>query len=484
MLLHKVSQSLKPYPSTKNETHMVVGVSGGADSLALMHILHALAQPLNLRLHVATLDHGLRGDAGAADAQFVVETAQAWGLSVTLGHADLDPYAPGVEARARTARYKFLADVARTVGVKFVVLAHHADDQAETVLMRLLRGTGTAGLAGMRLTSPMPHAPDLTLLRPLLNVTRAEIEAYNTQHDLQPRQDATNDDTRYLRNRIRLETLPQLRRLNPQITQALNRVAQIAAEDDDYIEGNLSYFANYHTKITEGRITLERWRYKTLDTVLRRRFILRAAKRLGAEPDYDHVIAADALVRGGKLGAIALLGDGIRVRVAYEHIAVEHQDTPFTAEGDWAFTLPVGVEIPVIVPGDTPTSAGWRLRAMDAAPLTLPPEQDGLLLPLRVPADAQVMLRTRREGDRFAPPNLKGHTQKLKKYMIDLKIAKYLRDNVPLMIINANIAAILLNRQWIVAHGYSPELTHEGKPEGEDDLGGLNQLVFFMPINL
>lgn len=474
---HNVSQFLRPYLAKNDLTPLVIAVSGGADSLALLHVLYTLAEPLRLSLHVATLDHGLRGEAGADDAQFVVDTAHGLGLPVTAGKVDLDPSLPGVEARARAARYAFLADAARNVSAKYVVVAQHADDQAETVLMRLLRGTGTSGLAGMRVASPLPGADDLTLLRPLLSVTRAQIEAYCTEHHLQPRVDATNADTTYLRNRIRLETLPYLRRLNPQISEALNRLAQIAADDDDYMEAELARLVSDGVQITDARFTLDRARFRALHSALGRRFILNSAGRLGAEPDYDHVVAADALARDGKLGAIALLGDGIRVRVDYQTIAIEHEDAPFIVEN--AFTLPPDTEISVIIPGDTTTPTGWVLRALDTMP-----ENADWLLPLRVPTDAHITLRTRRPGDRFAPSNLKGQTQKLKKYMIDLKIPKYLRDNVPLMIINANIVAVLLDRQWIVAHGFMLDLTGKNEPEGHADSEKLNQLVFFLPTTL
>lgn len=479
---HNVSQVLQPYLTQNATTRLVIAVSGGADSLALLHVLYTLAEALRLTLHVATLDHGLRGEAGADDAQFVVDTAQAWGLPVTAGKVALDPHAPGLEARARAARYAFLAEVARNVGATYIIVAQHADDQAETVLMRLLRGTGTSGLAGMRVAAPLPGANDLTLLRPLLSVTRAEIDAYCVEHHLQPRQDATNTDLTYLRNRIRLETLPYLRRLNPQVTQALNRLAQIAADEDSYIEAELARLTHGHMQTTAGRITLDRARFRDMPPALGRRFILNTAHQLGGEPDYDHVVAAAALAQHGKLGDIALLGDGLRVRVDYQAIAIEHQDAPFVS--DLRYTLPPGAEIPVTVPGDTPTPAGWVLRTLYSVPQYSAPENAESVLSIRIPADAKITLRTRRPGDRFAPPNLKGQHKKLKKVMIDLKIPKYLRDNVPLMIINANIVAMLLNRQWIVAHGFMFDLTVEREPEGRDDSEKLNQLVFFLPTLL
>ncbi len=168
---------------------VLIGVSGGVDSLVLLHLLLRLQAAFDFNLHVATLDHGLRGAAGAADADYVVECCTAWGVPVTRRTLALDGAS---EDRARQARYAFLAEVARVQGAGFVAVAHHADDQAETVLMRLIRGTGLRGLSGMGLRAPLPGDPGLTLLRPLLFARRAEIEAYCREQGLQPRQDATN----------------------------------------------------------------------------------------------------------------------------------------------------------------------------------------------------------------------------------------------------------------------------------------------------
>lgn len=451
-----------------NGTPLVVGVSGGADSLALLHVLHALAPRCSLHLHVATLDHGLRGAASAADAQFVEETARAWGIPVTVGHAHLDPAAPGVETRARTARYAFLASAAQNIGAKYVAVAHHADDQAETVLMHIVRGSGTRGLVGMTHQSAFPGVPHLTLIRPLLNVTRAEIEAYCAEHGLSPRQDSTNEDPTYLRNKIRLETLPYLRTLNPQITQALNRLSQIAAADDAYMEAELTRQTQPHVTHQDGRISLDLTVFRALSPALQRRWIGNAAKIVGVRhglptstdeaktemnfytdnQGYEHLVAAAEFAQHGQTGAFLPLPGNLRVRVDYTALVVERTDIPLPTEG-WLL-LPADAEIPVTIPGETLTPYGWRLKAVQNAP-----ENDVHSVALHVPVGAEVILRTRRPGDRFAPPGLNGHTQKLKKYMIDEKLPSHLRTNVPLMIINGNIAAIILNQRWIISYYFS-----------------------------
>src|SRR5688572_15639933 len=227
MDLHKrVWDALNSQQLLSLETPLVVAVSGGPDSLCLLHVLHKLSVEHPLRLHVAHLDHGLRPEAHD-EATFVRQEAESLGLPVHLGTADTRAYAAkhrqSTEEAARSVRYAFLAEVARLAGARHVVVAHTADDQAETVLMHFLRGAGLAGLKGMlpvtelgswmsevrgqrsELSDVRPLTSDLFLVRPLLTTTRAEVEAYCAENGLAPRRDASNADTQYLRNRLRHE---------------------------------------------------------------------------------------------------------------------------------------------------------------------------------------------------------------------------------------------------------------------------------------
>ena len=237
-----VADALQSAPVFEMGAPLVVGVSGGADSLCLLHALHALralAPELGLRLHVAHLDHGLRATS-AADAAWVRALCVAWELPCTLDRCDVRALAEregrSLEDAARQARYRFLAQVARQVGARAVAVGHTADDQAETVLLHLIRGTGLEGLAGMAPDAAWP-LPDeqgtdgLRLLRPLLALTRADTEAYCAAVGLTPRQDESNRDLAYARNRVRLELLPLLRELNPGITATLGRTAAAIAGD-------------------------------------------------------------------------------------------------------------------------------------------------------------------------------------------------------------------------------------------------------------
>ena len=222
-------------------TKVLVACSGGPDSLALLDILARLSQlaKYDFQVEAAHFDHGIRVEDGASreDACFVEAFCREREIPCTIGHGDVPAFAAeyqlSLETAARQCRYDFLEKTRKERGLDIIATAHQADDQAETVLMRLLRGTGTAGLAAMR-----PKATgELPLIRPLLFTPRSAIEAYCEARGLQPRQDATNELLDCTRNKLRLRTLPQLREeYNPRLFQALCQLADICAIEADYIE--------------------------------------------------------------------------------------------------------------------------------------------------------------------------------------------------------------------------------------------------------
>ena len=212
---------------------MVVAVSGGADSVALLDILSSLTK-LRLSLVVAHLNHGLRGKESDDDAAFVEELAARYRLPFELQRVDVKEISKqrklSLEEAGRIARYEWFDTVARSYAARSIALGHHADDQAETFLLRLFRGSGTTGLASMRLLSSDRY------VRPLLMLTRDEILAYLERRGLSYRHDSSNDETVFLRNRIRHECLPYLRTFNPAISERLNNAAEILAADETVLE--------------------------------------------------------------------------------------------------------------------------------------------------------------------------------------------------------------------------------------------------------
>lgn len=411
------------------ETPLIVAVSGGADSIALLHLL----RPRFDRLQVVTIDHGLRGLAGAEDAEFVRTTAERWGLSVTVGTLQLDPTAPRLETRARLARYAFLAQTARAYGIAHIATAHHANDQAETILMHLIRGSGLHGLGGMKPIAPVPDHPDLRLVRPLLAIPRAEIEAYCADHDLVYRHDATNDQPHTLRNRIRLSLIPQLTDLNPRIIPTLARTAEVIALEDDWMQSAFHAAIDGQVQRTSHTIRLPLTTYHALHPALKRRFIVWAAQQFGATR-LDHADVTRAIMQlddGAGVNRIVLLTEGLRARVEYDTLLIV--TTPESRPTERLVPIPLQIGQNELMPD--------RSVILSRDPL---PDA----LTITAPIDAVITLRTRQTGDRLL---WRGYGRKLTDWMIDHKIARDQRDQLPLIAVGQVVKALYLPSGWIAA---------------------------------
>lgn len=223
--VHLKRSRLLPYG-----TRVLVACSGGPDSVALLLLLRELAPMLHFTVMAAHYEHGLRGEASRADAAFVAELCQSQGIACQIGTAprgSITGASESIETAARRLRYAFLEQARQAAGADVICTAHHADDQAETVLMHLLRGTGLDGLAGIPARDDARH-----LVRPLLPFRKEELIAYCGEQGITPRHDATNDVPDGLRNRVRLDLLPQIAEdYNPRIREGLCRLAIVAGEE-------------------------------------------------------------------------------------------------------------------------------------------------------------------------------------------------------------------------------------------------------------
>ncbi|MGQ9599262.1 MAG: tRNA lysidine(34) synthetase TilS [Anaerolineae bacterium] len=476
-VLDRVRQTVEQYHLLAPGEMVVVGVSGGPDSLCLLHVLCRLRGEYGLSLHVAHLHHGLRGAEADADAEFVRALAADWSLPCTVERADVPALARAhrlaVEEAARRARYAFLAQVAGAVGAHTIAVGHHADDQTETVLMHWLRGSGLAGLRGMlpltslsdyRLLSPMLQGsaplPNLRLIRPLLEVTRAEIMAYCDHYRLNPRFDRSNLDTTYFRNWLRHEVLPLLARHNPNVREVIRRSARVIADDYALLRTLLEEaWSQVVLPATRGsgdpsvpldKIVFKRSAWQALPPSLQRATLREAIHRLRwslRDINFIHVENALQVARDGTTGAQATLPRGLMLTVGYEHLVIADAETAgLPSLPDWPL-LPVGSgPLAVAVPGDTELPGSeWRLRAKVCDRADLPPDWEVNPDPWRAYLDAEAVgprpaLRTRRPADRFQPLGLGGHTVKLADFWTNQKVPRALRDRLPLLIGEVGIA--------------------------------------------
>ena len=274
-----------------------VAVSGGADSVCLLHVLFELAPQWNLHLSVLHLDHQLRGEESAADARFVEELAAKLGLEFSLGRADVAALArergDNLEQAARNERRRFFLEFLQSGGADFIALGHTRSDQAETVLFRFLRGSGTAGLAGIR---PVTHDG---FVRPLLGIDRAAVEQFLRERNIVWRQDSSNTCLDFARNRIRAELLPMLARdWNPAIAETLANTADWALEEERYWEPEIDRLAAEHITVKPPAVFLRGDTLTQLPAAAARRLVRRAIEMVKGDLrgiDYGHIAAVLAL---------------------------------------------------------------------------------------------------------------------------------------------------------------------------------------------
>ncbi|MBI4198967.1 MAG: tRNA lysidine(34) synthetase TilS [Chloroflexi bacterium] len=430
---------------------LLVAVSGGPDSLALLLLLHELARARPFRLHVAHLDHGLRGKESEEDARFVQATCQRLQVPATIQRTDVAALRArrrlSWEAAAREARYAFLARVAREEGAAAVAVGHTADDQGETVLLHLLRGSGLRGLRGMAPSSWWrgPDGARVRVVRPLLEVSHQETEAFCQSRGVTPRYDATNLDSRFTRNRVRLELVPSLRRYNPAIVDALNRLAKNAAQALAYLEEQVQQQWSLLVAREPWGLRIDRKGFLALHPALQAHLLQRAYAELlgeGADLSHAHVATMLELAQRGAGRSLAL-PRGVRWSTSYQDLLLTeaHPELSWPPVRETALPIPGEVLIP-----------GWRIRVQTSSPSSgaQPPRaQDPFCASLDIDAiGATLMVRGRRPGDRFQPLGMEG-TKRLKEFMIDAHIPQAWRDRVPLVVGEGGIAWVV---GWRIAH--------------------------------
>ncbi len=412
----------------------LVAVSGGADSTAMLLILSRLAREFGWRLTVAHFDHGLRGkEAAAADRTFVSGLAQSLGLPFVHGAGDVARRArtrsESVEQAARVLRYRFLAGQAKATGVGAVAVGHTLDDQAETVLLHLIRGSGLDGLAGMRPRSSWPLGCGPEVARPLLTLRREETGRYCREMGMLPREDAMNEMLLATRNRVRLEVMPALRRLNPRVEEALARLADAAYEDGAELKEQAEEAIMTVSRRRAGGLEMDLGALRGLSPTLRRRVL-----RLGL----SRVLGSGADIETAHVDALGKLVDSRPGRVSLPHGVVATRDSRMLTLRRGALPVsPAIPETPLVVPGVT-EAGGWRFEAEYKERRSSARRAYEVELDTAAVAGG-LWVRSRRPGDRMRPLGL-GGTKKLQDILVDAKVPRGDRDGVPLVLTAEGIA--------------------------------------------
>ena len=412
---------------------LVVAVSGGGDSVCLLHILVQWRKELGVELHVAHLNHQLRGAESDSDAGYVSDLARRLDVLATIERRDVAAYRDqkgiSLEEAAREVRYSFLAEVARAIGASKVVVGHTRDDHIETILMHLLRGAGTAGLCGLQPSSVLPYGENsgqLKVVRPLLELSRQETLDYCQRYNLAPRSDSSNVSPSFLRNRVRLELLPVLRSYNPGIDKALLRLADIAGDDVSFIEKQASLLWKKLASEEDDIIYLDMSQMVASPRAMQRQIFRRAVRQLRGnlkDVEADHIEAMVGFL-SKPAGKKLCLPDGLTLSTEYGRLVLA------SAQASICPLPPLKGTFSIKIPGETDLP-GWRVRASIIQELV--GCDNGLAASFDLnKVGRELTVRRRRPGDRFQPLGM-SQAKKLQDFMVDSRIPRSWRDRVPLI---------------------------------------------------
>ncbi|HTN73322.1 MAG TPA: tRNA lysidine(34) synthetase TilS [Methylomirabilota bacterium] len=449
-LLRKVTESIKKHHLLSNGDAVLVAVSGGPDSVALLHILYELREELELHLEVAHLQHGIRGEEAREDARFVAAMANKLELPFHLEEIDLPQMKlnagkGNLEALARERRYRFFSAVARQRKIEKIATAHTQDDQVETVLMWLLRGAGRKGLGGM---SPISRfnpenansASGLIVIRPLLDASKSEVLQFLKEKQIDYRWDRTNQETRLLRNWIRLKLIPQLKeRTDPQLSSRLAQQAQILRDEEVVLE-DLARTEFDKVRNAKGlyRDLLLKQNKALQRRILRRWVKERRGHLLGI--DLAHVEDLLNLIAvGPPQGRLSIPG-GWELVNDYETVRLEKR-TRNLKRPCYGYELRAGAELNI-------SEAGVTIRSKRVPRLSFERPDNLLQAAFDIAALPEMLtVRNFRDGDRFCPLGMTGH-KKVKELFIEKKVPLSIRSTLPLLSMGEEIL-------WIPGYGRS-----------------------------
>jgi len=432
LLAARVGQFNAAHDLFAGHSPVLLGVSGGADSVCLLHNLSGLRQEFGIDLHVAHLNHGLRGDESDDDALYVTELATKLGIPMTIQKRDVAFYQKknslSEEEAAREVRYSFFAEVAQSIGSDRVAVGHTSNDQAETILMHMIRGTGLSGLRGMQPVSnlKLTNNAQLTVIRPLLELNREETESYCKKNNLSPRQDSSNISTKYLRNSIRSELIPILKKYNPNIIETLSRSTEMVADDMDYLSAETSKLWGTVINETDDGISIDNKSFNALPLSLKGHLLRSALEiTLGGIRDISqsHIQSLIEILAKPSAGKKLSLPGGLFFHGGYYQSLICKDeiltlDLP-EIEGEYKITVPGETSIP-----------GWYIRTEITS-------NQGQSTNRKAFFDfdlvgQNLIVRPRNEGDRFLPLGMSS-SKKIQDFLVDAKVPRNTRGRIPVV---------------------------------------------------
>lgn len=435
-MLAQVKATIRKYQMFEPGDRVLAGVSGGPDSVALVHILNCLAEELGIRVYIAHLNHCLRGKESAEDAVFVQKLAKTLGLEAIIGSEDIARYASenklSAQMAAREVRYLFFRKTGERLNCNKLATGHNADDQAETVLHNFIRGSGSGGLKGI------PPVRDGWIVRPLIEIRRTLIEQYCAENCLQTRLDKSNLKKVYTRNRLRLELIPYLEKeYNAGLVETLVRTSEIFREEDEFLESvSETFWEKTCLEQKAHEITFDLTAFRELAPAIRKRIIRRAWWRYSGEGQnlgFVHLADAVELLAKGRSGGMLNLPGGVILKKGDHLFSIGK----FIPGGEGSPVRPGGQEYSykLVLPGITvipETGEAILAEIQQEKPKFTAPEQDEIVIDLEKVV-LPLTVRSRRPGDWFRPYGMTG-SKKIKKYFIDRKIPWIERQRKPVLV--------------------------------------------------
>ncbi len=435
--MEEVKSCIEKHNMIKEGDGVVVGVSGGADSLCLLHVLLQLSEQYKLKLYGVHLNHMFRGIDADRDAEFVGEICTKWGIPSFVEVFDVPAYIKKTgmspEEAGREIRYRLFEDIRQRVNADKIAVAQNLNDNTETILMRFMRGTGIDGLKGIE---PVRGR----IIRPLLELDRSRIEDYCKANGLEPREDKTNLETIYSRNKIRLELIPFIKEnFNPNINAALQRFASVIKDEAEFLELQAEAFFMENAKVEERAVSFSIAKLAECHQAIKRRIIRKALLKVNASLtgfEQKHIEGITELL-SKSTGAAVELPQRIRAYISYVELiiskVVEKADKKclYALKDDSTISIDthnkmVTVERKSI--SDFVPSRSKDIVFIDASKIK-----------------QQLVIRNREEGDRFSPIGMKG-SKKLKEYFIDEKVPKDKRDEALLVADGSEIVWVVGSR--------------------------------------
>ncbi|MEW6624146.1 MAG: tRNA lysidine(34) synthetase TilS [Bacillota bacterium] len=451
-LLKKVEKTIEKYKLLQKNDKVVVAVSGGVDSLALLHCLYRLKETYSLTLVVAHLNHMFRGEEADEDAETVKKLAIDLGLGAVIGKVDVPQIIRATllspQDAARKARYEFLQQAANSIKANKIALGHHQDDQAETVLLHLCKGAGLDGLKGI-----MPKRD--IYIRPLLAIQKWELEKYCRDHKLPVRVDKSNYKDVYLRNKIRNRLIPWLKQeVNANIIEVLAGTAEILRDENQYLEeeiGHLEQKIRVSLSFKQQKGVWDTRFFCELPKALQRRLIRRVYLLVSGHRynlTFMHIEAVRHTILNKISGSKVELPGKLLAVYAYDRLELMPKELFYSKRNaDYSYELPIPGRIAVKEAGSIIES-----KLMEPGQKINNLEVDGKEEVLvKLEAGDALIVRNRKSGDRFQPVGMLG-TKKLKDFFIDEKVDRKQRDIIP-VVVSKNSGKIV----WIAGMRSSEE---------------------------